>query len=165
MSIPIVLKPMTTPQDFWKMVCVRTADECWNWIGAGTRYGVCKWNGAVINTHRVAFAIARGPIPDGMHVCHTCDNPKCVNPDHLFLGSPSANQKDCISKGRRPFCAGNAILTANQVAEIKSLKGKFTASEIAAYFKVRIGTIHAIFCGKRWKHIEASKFHMETIPA
>jgi hypothetical protein len=79
-------------------------NECIEWRGARTNEGYGrKWkNGKVRYTHRLAYAWANGPIPDGMWVLHKCDNPPCCNPEHLFLGTNQDNLLDCISKGRHP---------------------------------------------------------------
>lgn len=66
----------------------------------GHHYGVFLVNGRSINAHRFAYQIAHGPVPDDMFVCHRCDNPPCVNPAHLFLGTHVDNMQDMISKGR-----------------------------------------------------------------
>lgn len=76
--------------------------DCWEWEGSRypSGYGAVKWNGRVIGAHRLAWIEAFGPIPDGLDVCHHCDNPPCVRPSHLFLGTRSDNMRDAVSKGR-----------------------------------------------------------------
>lgn len=76
---------------------------CWNWTGARTSagYGELGLNGKIVTAHRLSYMIFRGEIPDGFLVCHTCDKPECVNPDHLFLGTNRDNVNDMIQKGRQ----------------------------------------------------------------
>ena len=97
---------MTTQFEFWFRVDKR--QDCWLWLGSVNNYGygTLGHNKKVILAHRYAWEITNGAIPDGLLVCHSCDNPPCVNPDHLFLGTHTDNLNDCISKGR--FTAGKA---------------------------------------------------------
>lgn len=80
---------------------------CWIWLGGtGNNYGKIRFGKEVYPAHRLSWAIANGPIPPGMQICHRCDNPAYINPDHLFAGTQKDNMQDCIKKGRKRYGGG-----------------------------------------------------------
>lgn len=86
--------------NFWSKV--NTEGECWNWIASKFKFGYGQFyiNGKNLYAHRVSYVIQNGSIPKGLFVCHKCDNPSCVRPSHLFLGSQLENVLDMVKKGR-----------------------------------------------------------------
>ena len=95
--------PKQTP--FWENVAVGDPNDCWEWEASSgyNGYGQYRHNGKMTGAHRVAWNLTHGTIPDGLQVLHHCDNPSCVNPAHLWLGTQRDNIHDMIRKGRHPF--------------------------------------------------------------
>ncbi len=83
---------------------VTRSGHCWLWTGGhnGRGYGTLKVDGRMQYAHRLVWSLLHGPILTGFYVCHCCDQPSCVRPSHLFLGTQSDNMRDCVAKGRRP---------------------------------------------------------------
>lgn len=96
---------------FWSKVIISTHDECWIWTAGKQKggYGNFKFAGRKIGAHRFSLMVSSGMLDSERYACHTCDNPPCVNPKHLFWGSPSDNNSDTVSKGR--WQGGNALKT------------------------------------------------------
>lgn len=138
---------------------------CWVWKKATVRgYGVLSAGG--VRTvgqdrslaHRYSWTLANGPIPDGLLVLHKCDNPPCVNPAHLFLGTHGDNARDKIAKGRghRPWQFGDRnprrILTTADVLDIRR-QPQVPRKQLADLYGVSVATITSVRGGRNWKHL------------
>jgi hypothetical protein len=169
--------PQLSQQDvdrFNKYVNVCEAKSCWNWNGHGIGgYGRIRIAGLMILTHRVAYFIATGKDPGEMKVCHTCDNPKCCNPSHLFLGTQVDNVADCIRKGRLRRSSGDrhmskthpetlrrgenhpdAKVTESDVREIRAIPYKHGLyQQLSHQYGINPSAIKAIRDRKTWKHV------------
>jgi hypothetical protein len=134
-------------------------EACWPWTGAvnNAGYGKFQLDGRTLGAHKVAWQLINGPVPDGLFVCHRCDNPPCCNPAHLFLGTPAENTQDMHRKNRYPVRRGakhhKAKLTDQQVAEIRQrLQDAATPySLLAAEFGVSKSTIWRVARRLNWK--------------
>jgi len=143
---------------FWEKVDWRGLNECWEWA-AGCNpngYGIFQLNGSAYFAHRIAFVVANGDTE--LHVLHTCDNPPCCNPKHLFAGTPGDNQRDSVDKGRaadrRGEDNGRAKLTESDVREIRRLHaGGWLLREIVDEYGISKLNVSRICSGKRWKHL------------
>lgn len=147
---------------------VTTTDPgaCWEWTGAYNRrgYGRMGVDGKTRYTHRLSWEVFHGSIPDGLCVCHRCDNPPCVNPAHLFLGTNAENTADRHRKGRTARVGApkgeanvNAKLTAEAVRVIRSTYRPFDrrngSRALARLFGVSSRTVQEVVEGTRWRHV------------
>lgn len=160
---------MELEERFWKKVDKSAGpDECWPWMAARLPrgYGITSINRKNRLSHRVAYALTHGDVPTGFFVCHSCDNPPCCNPSHLWVGTQMDNMKDMSRKSRggaNRGHAGNTRLTEDQVRAIRNewtpqpkgpgLKVGSTR-ELAMRFGVSRATIQQLLEGKSWKWVK-----------
>lgn len=137
-----------------------SCSPCIEWTGARIPEGYGqKWNPRTKKAelaHRLAWEKANGPIPAGMFVCHKCDNPPCVNPEHLFLGTPKDNMADKCRKGRQPRGETHprAKLTERDVREIRRADGHGSSQrELARLYGVSPRSIQFIIQRRTWTHV------------
>lgn len=135
-------------------------DGCWIWKAstAGKGYGQMKIPNTrqQIYAHRLSYLIHYNELPENMFVCHTCDNPRCVKPSHLFLGKAVDNSLDMVNKDRHLNGEKNAKskLTEEKVLQIHKLyELGLSQGKLGRIFGVSQGTIHKIVHGQRWKHV------------
>lgn len=142
---------------------------CWIWTGDKDKNGYGLWQlkkvslgggrylRKRIRASRLSYEIHWGPIPDGMRVLHTCDNPPCVNPEHLFLGTPKQNSEDMAAKGRSPRGErqGRSKLTEVDVIEIRN--SNETLEQLAARYGVSFQSISDAMNGRTWAHIKVKR--------
>jgi HNH endonuclease len=148
---------------FWKHVDRGDPRECWCWIGATTPDGYGQFflaHGRCVLAHRFLYEHVYGPIPAGKLICHDCptgDNPACVNPAHLFLGTNTENIHDAIRKGtfHRGERSPRSRLTTAQVLAIRatdcSIPG--TKTRLAREYGVKTSSIIAVLTRRSWKHL------------
>jgi hypothetical protein len=154
--IPIPEPTDKQRRNFSLQIDKRGPDDCWEWLaGRGNGRGRFYLYPDCFYATRVMYYLATGVQPRELCVCHTCDNPSCVNPDHLFLGTDADNTADKIAKGRergpRGEAHARAVLTERDVLTIR--RSHKTQVELAAEYGVRPPAISKIILRKSWKHI------------
>lgn len=150
---------------FWEKVR-RIDNDCWEWQAGRSKKGYGNFYISLGHSrdkhclaHRMAWILTYGEIPDGLQVLHKCDNPPCVNPNHLFLGTNDDNVQDKIQKGRMITLRGeespSSKLTEKEVRQIRRLRNSgFSYAELGRNFNVDISTARYICIRKLWKHID-----------
>lgn len=136
-------------------------EGCWIWLGSSDKdgYGIKRFNGKQGRAHRASYFSFKGEIPEGMCVCHKCDKPSCINPEHLWLGTISDNSIDMYEKGRgndnRGSKNGKSVLVEDDVKLIKHLllSTDMSCKEIAEAFEVSRQAISAIKHKRNWSHV------------
>jgi len=150
--------PAPVEQRLWARVKKGAPNECWEWQGAINSHGYgtirerCKSKGA----HVIAFRSANGDVPGGLCVCHTCDNRRCCNPEHLFLGTNLDNISDRDAKGRQARGAriSRAKLTESDAAIIRYLTDcGANGKALARLFGINQTAVSAIHCRQTWAHV------------
>jgi hypothetical protein len=152
--------------NFWRKVDKEKSNvfyngtRCWEWTRTTVKgYGRCWVGFGLMLAHRVSFELSHGEITDGLQVLHHCDNPPCVNPAHLFLGTTQDNMSDMTKKHRhadfRGEKHGKAILTAEQVIEIRQRysAGKISQQKLGKEYGVSRSAIRHIVTNENWRHI------------
>ncbi len=157
---------LSIEERFWEKVNKRGDDECWEWMGFRNKagYGAMETKPKRTFAHRLAWLFSKGNIPDGLYVCHHCDNRACCNPKHLFLGTYADNNRDMFNKnrgghGKMPGSKNpSAKLNENQVLEIIKLHNNgLSIRKLAQIYSMSVAAIGFIFSGRNWKSVRNRK--------
>jgi hypothetical protein len=147
----------------------RKPSGCVEWDGyrMNMGYGELGFKGRKILAHRLSWVLHNGKPADGMEVCHKCDNPACVNPEHLFLGTHADNMRDCHAKGRNGFCHGSksGMAKTNEAAVLQILRLRSEGAEtkeLGRMFGLSIGALYQIFRGDTWNRVW-KQFHATEV--
>ena len=139
------------------MAKVQQSSGCWEWMAVKNRdgYGRIRVNGRMILAHRLTYTHFIGEIPEGMVIMHTCNNPGCVNPGHLRIGTQAENIAYCIASGRRAKGERNGAvkLTTTDIVYIRTSYGKLSQRELAETVGVDPSMVSRIIRGEKWAHV------------
>lgn len=151
----------TLSQRFWEKVDIKGEDDCWIWKASMSRnygsFGITT--SRCVRAHRVAWTLTYGLIPKGKCVLHHCDNPSCVNPKHLFIGTQADNVYDMYKKERAANNRGEdhpqRKLSEKQIVEIRNKYNprKYSTIKLGKEYGVHTATIQDIISGRSWKHL------------
>jgi hypothetical protein len=150
------MKPKWTKSRFWHNT--KRVGSCLEWCGAKDKngYGKLTIEYKTVRAHRAAYLWSRGTIPIGFCILHKCDNPPCVRPSHLYIGTLSDNTNDAYKRGRlskRGEKHHLARLTESSVRKIKKQKGKGSVWDVAESYGVSHWTIYDVWRGRSWSHV------------
>lgn len=163
-------RPALPVEERLHLSTVKQPNGCWEFIGATnpSGYAYISDAGKRIGVHRLAYQLAKGPIPKTLVVRHSCDNRRCVNPDHLLLGSHTQNVLDRVSRGRSAVgeAHGRSVLMAAQVMEIRAryATGEVSQEQLANEYQVNRNTIRSIIKGATWGHLPQVEPAYKVIP-
>jgi hypothetical protein len=152
----------TVEERFWEKVDKNGPGGCWVWTRSKSKKGYGQLSGPhrghkPFQTHRLSWEMHKGPIPAGLMVCHKCDNPACVRPSHLFIGTAKQNTQDMVNKGRvrRGERHAQAKLTDASVIEMRRMAAAGASrKELAEAFGVSEWNVKHVLVGDTWKHLE-----------
>lgn len=152
---------MTKDERFWSKTETSEHHDCWNWDACTDRggYGNFSDKGKMRIAHRVAWELSKGDIPEGLCILHKCDNRRCCNPLHLFLGTYLDNNRDRARKNRNNHALGEAHglsrLTESAVRQIRELYGTdgHTSVTLAKVFSVSKDAVMSAIRRKTWRHL------------
>lgn len=143
---------------FWSRVA--KGDGCWLWLGSKNQYGYGRYSAAY--AHRIAWALTHGFMPGALSVLHRCDNPPCVNPEHLFLGMQADNMRDCVEKGRLNVSGNPPRGEAQHMAKLSDVcigpmvscyRAGVEMPTLSRWFGVSHGAVYAACARRTWKHV------------
>jgi predicted XRE-type DNA-binding protein len=158
---------------FWSNVNITDLFECWNWIGDinNLGYGRLSFKGQRTKAHRLSYTLNIGPILGNLFVCHKCNNPSCVNPSHLYLGTSQDNMTDKVKANRQSHASspgeknGMSVLTESQVIEIIGLlkTANMTQKEIAKKYSTGRSAISHINLNNTWTYLPRPQILLDKI--
>lgn len=142
-------RPYSLETKFWRHTMRDASCGCWVWVGCtdADGYGIIRHNGTNVRAHRASYQIHKGETPSHLAVCHSCDNPCCVNPDHLFLGDETDNNRDAVTKGRHKT---GSVMNYEIAAQVRKAKEKLTGRTVAKQFGISEAAVSRITNFKRW---------------